>query len=209
VTDTKNNQQSARETDAIGLGQRIRKARLLANLTLQEVADSAGVSRSLMSQVERGLASPSIATLRNLANAIGITVATLFYSDNGNGSDADAGTADVKGRRLVVRKSERKRLALPKSRVKYELLTPDLTRKVEFLWVTYAPGDVAPYAAAGHEGEENAVCIEGTLVVVIDGQEYILNAGDSISFDCSRPHRTENRSDAPAVVISAITPPSF
>jgi quercetin dioxygenase-like cupin family protein len=60
-----------------------------------------------------------------------------------------------------------------------------------------------------HPGEENAVCLEGSVVVTIDGQDFVLNEGDSISFDSGRPHQVENRTDERAVLVSAITPPSF
>jgi quercetin dioxygenase-like cupin family protein len=60
-----------------------------------------------------------------------------------------------------------------------------------------------------HPGEENAICLEGTVVVTIDGQEFTIAKGDSISFDSGRPHQVENRSTKRAVLISAITPPAF
>ena len=44
-----------------------------------------------------------------------------------------------------------------------------------------------------HPGEENAVCLEGSVVVTIDHQEFVLTDGDSISFDSGRPHQVENR----------------
>ena len=192
----------------VALGQKIRSTRIAAELTLQQVAEHAGVLRSLMSQVERGLANPSIATLRNIAAAMGVPVASMFY-DPAPVTPRAAQTADASGRSLVVRRDERKRLQLPKSRVKYELLTPDFNRQVEFLWIEYGPGDVTPYSPLGHKGEENAICLKGSIVVTIEEQEFVLTEGDSISFDCLRPHRVENRSSATAIVVSAITPPSF
>jgi quercetin dioxygenase-like cupin family protein len=60
-----------------------------------------------------------------------------------------------------------------------------------------------------HPGEENAVCLDGSVVVTIDRQEFVLTEGDSISFDSGRPHQVENRTEKRAVLVSAITPPSF
>ncbi len=193
------------EQEMVELGRKIRKLRLQAGMTLQSLARLVGVSQSLISQVERGLASPSITTLRRLAGALGVPIAALFLGDEG----ASGGETDSLGRRLIVRRAERKRLHVPRSKVGYELLTPDLNRKIEFLWIEYEPGSATHPAPMAHPGEENAVCLDGSVVVTIDEQEFVLTEGDSISFDSGRPHRVENRTDARAVLISAITPPAF
>jgi len=187
------------------VGRKIRVRRLQAGLTLQSLARAVGVSQSLISQVERGLASPSITTLRRIAAALDVPIAALFLGDD----VASHGETDRLGRRLVVRRAERKRLHVPRSKIGYELLTPDLNRKVEFLRIQYEPGSVTHPAPMSHPGEENAVCLEGSVVVTIDGHDFVLNEGDSISFDSGRPHQVENRTDKRAVLISAITPPSF
>jgi hypothetical protein len=59
----------------------------------------------------------------------------------------------------------------------YELLTPDLNRKIEFLWVEYTAGSVAHPEPMSHPGEENAVCLEGSVIVTVEGQEFILQRG--------------------------------
>jgi transcriptional regulator with XRE-family HTH domain len=193
------------EQEMLEVGRKIRVRRLQAGLTLQSLARAVGVSQSLISQVERGLASPSITTLRRIAAALDVPIAALFLGDD----VASHGETDRLGRRLVVRRAERKRLHVPRSKIGYEHLTPDLNRKVEFLRIQYEPGSVTHPAPMSHPGEENAVCLEGSVVVTIDGHDFVLNEGDSISFDSGRPHQVENRTDKRAVLISAITPPSF
>jgi transcriptional regulator with XRE-family HTH domain len=190
--------------DAVELGRRIRRIRLERRLTLQTVAGLARVSQSLISQVERGLASPSISTLRRIAGALDVPIAELFV-----GGEVSEDESDRAGRRLVVRRHERKGLNVPRSKVEYELLTPDLRGRIEFLWIEYEPGSITHPDPMSHPGEENAVCLEGSVVVTIDHQEFVLTAGDSISFDSGRPHQVENRTDERAVLVSAITPPSF
>jgi transcriptional regulator with XRE-family HTH domain len=190
--------------DALELGRRIRRIRLERRLTLQAVAGLARVSQSLISQVERGLASPSISTLRRIAGALDVPIAELFV-----GGEVSEDESDRAGRRLVVRRHERKGLHVPRSKVDYELLTPDLNRKIEFLWIEYEPGAITHPDPMAHPGEENAVCLEGSVVVTIDRQEFVLTEGDSISFDSGRPHQVENRTEKRAVLVSAITPPSF
>ena len=193
------------EQEMLEVGRKIRARRQQAGLTLQKLATAVGVSQSLISQVERGRASPSITTLRRIAAALDVPIAALFLGDE----VPSPGETDRLGRRLVVREAERKRLHVPRSKIDYELLTPDLNRKVEFLWIQYEPGSVTHPTPMAHPGEENAVCLEGSVVVTIDGQDFVLNEGDSISFDSGRPHQVENRTDERAVLVSAITPPSF
>jgi transcriptional regulator with XRE-family HTH domain len=193
------------EGEAVELGRAIRVLRLERALTLSAVAQAASVSPSLISQVERGLATPSISTLRRIAGALGVPIAALFLGDGG----ASDGESDSAGRRLVVRRDERKGLHVPRSKVVYELLTPDLNRKVEFIWIEYEPGAVTHPEPMSHPGEENAVCLEGSVIVIIEEQEFALSEGDSISFESGRPHQVENRSNDRAVLVSAITPPAF
>jgi transcriptional regulator with XRE-family HTH domain len=192
------------DPDVLELGPRIRTLRLERGLTLQAVAEVARVSQSLISQIERGLASPSINTLRRIAGALDVPIAALFL---GGGMSDDE--SDRAGRRLVVRRHERKGLHVPRSKVVYELLTPDLNRRIEFIWIEYKPGAITHAEPMSHPGEENAVCLEGSVVVTIENQEFVLAEGDSISFDSGRVHQVENRSRRRAVLVSAITPPAF
>lgn len=193
------------DAESIAFGQKIRSLRRAANMTLQDLASVVGVSQSLISQVERGRASPSITSLRRIAAALDVPVAALFL----DGAPRSNGETDRAGRRLVVRRDERKSLRVPPSRVAYELLTPDLSRQIEFIWIEYEAGSVTHPEPMSHPGEENAICIEGSVVVTIDGEDFTLNEGDSISFDSGRPHHVVNRAEDRAVLISAITPPTF
>lgn len=199
---------SGREHDAeaLELGSKIRALRHRAGLTLEALARAAGVSPSLVSQVERGLASPSITTLRRIAGVLDVPIAEFFV---GGRAEAANGEVDRSGRRVVVRRHERKGLHVPRSGVVYELLTPDLNREIEFLWIVYEPGSLTHPVPMSHPGEENSVCLEGSVVVTIDGEEFVMNEGDSISFDSGRPHQAENRTDRRAVLVAAITPPAF
>jgi transcriptional regulator with XRE-family HTH domain len=193
------------DPEALQLGQKIRSLRMASGGTLESLASSVGVSKSLISQVERGLASPSITNLRRIAAALNVPVAALFVEHPSSAGD----NRDRYGRQIVVRRAGRKGLHIPRSRVVYELLTPDLARKIEFIWIEYEPGSVTHPEPMSHAGEENALCLEGSVVVTIEGEEFQLDEGDSISFDSGRPHQVENRSDRKAVLVSAITPPSF
>ncbi len=178
------------------LGERIRFYRKSKKFTGQELARRAGISRSLVSQVEKDSANPSIETLRKIAFALEIPIALLFEE-----------TIPPDG--ILVRKSNRKILKVPKSNLVYELLTPDLNRKIEFIWIEIEPGKQIEPVAFAHEGEECSIVIEGEYNLWIGDKEYVMTEGDSISFDSSIPHKLANLGSKKVVLITAITPPSF
>jgi len=182
------------------LGGTIRALRQERQLSTVALAKACGVSTSLISQVERGLTSPSLDVLWAVARALEVPIGTFFQ-----GSEAEdaAGKAPV-----VVRADQRKKLGVNSTLI-YELLTPDLRHQIEFIWVEFRPGVEGPLAPFTHPGEEQMVVIQGEMHFWVDGEEYVLQAGDCITIDAARPHRAGNRSDAPAIVIAAITPPSF
>ncbi len=168
------------------------------------LANACGVSTSLISQVERGLTSPSLDVLWAIARALDVPIGT-FFQEEGDiaGPEESQGPGAV-----VVRLDHRKKLGVNSSLV-YELLSPDLRHQIELVWVEFGPGVEGPLAPFSHPGEEQMVVIRGEMHFWVDGVEYVLQAGDCITIDASRPHRAGNRSDVPAIVIAAITPPSF
>lgn len=181
------------------LGQRIRHLRLERGLVAADLASRAGVSPSFLSQIERGVASPSLRVLQALANELETGLDALV--------DGDSSSA---GRRrqvaTIVRAGERKVLRRPTG-PDYQLLSPDLRGQIEFIWVELEPR--AESLLSRHEGEEQIVVLAGTLDVEVDGDDFRLEAGDAIRFDPAQPHRTINRGPVPAVYLSAGTPPSF
>jgi transcriptional regulator with XRE-family HTH domain len=197
------------------LGLRVRALRRSASMTTREVAAKAGVSASLVNQVETGKTSPSFSTLRRIAHALDVPLGE-FFSDGGPESApaqarhvAPSPPPPPPGESVViVRRDRRKRLQLPDSHVVHELLTPNLRWDVEFLWVELEPGH-PPLESMGHPGQESAIVIAGTMHVIVGEDEYVLETGDAISLDSSIPHRIENRGEETVIQISAITPPSF
>lgn len=189
-----------REDRLRDLGGTIRELRQERRLSTVALAKAAGVSTSLISQVERGLTSPSLDALWAIARALDVPIGTFFQGDaseEGSGRDP-----------VVIRAEHRKKLGV-NSTLTYELLSPDLRHEIEFIWVEFGPGVEGPLAPFTHPGEEQMVVIQGEMHFWVDGAEFILQAGDCITIDAAKPHRAGNRSDAPAVVIAAITPPSF
>ncbi|WP_327582987.1 XRE family transcriptional regulator [Nonomuraea sp. NBC_00507] len=189
--------------DAAALGGRIRELRKRAGLTLDSVADAAQISASLLSRVERGVAQPSLPTLRTIARALGVPIAALFEGED----RSTANEHDAAGRRLVVRHADRRRLKVPDSRIEYELMIPDLDGAVEVIWGSIPPGGGATLPSS-HPGEEVVVAFTGHVAVVVDDEEFLLAAGDTIRFDRSRPHRLHNPRATVAEFMLIVAPPS-
>ncbi len=175
------------------LGRRIRALRSERGLTLTGLAARVGITRSFLSSVERGVAYPSILVLRSISAALEVPVFLLFTAPESNG--------------IVVRKDARKVIRSPGSPVSYELVSPDLRRKIEMIIVRHKPG--VEYSAMSHEGEECALVIRGRVVITVADVDYELNEGDSIYYDSGLPHKARALGDEEAEIVSAITPPNF
>lgn len=132
------------------LGARIREERLLRRLTLETLSEKTGLSKSFLSQVERGLTEPSITSFKKISKEFGFSVVNLF-SINGKPNGKwryENAVLDHAERKFayvenveVVRADKRKRLAPPGSRVMYDLLTPDMNRRLEMMYMKVAKGE--------------------------------------------------------------------
>jgi transcriptional regulator with XRE-family HTH domain len=183
------------EAAPTGLGARIRAARIQRGLSLGDLASAAQVSRSLVSQIERGVASPSIETVRRLASAMGVPVFTLFL--------------DAQGEQSIVRAGERRAVHYPGSAVTREILSPSLRGRMAVLWVTFPPGEQSSLQPVRHVGEECVVIVAGTLEVLIADRAIRLEKGDSMTFDSEAPHIFRNPTDVPVEAFVVISPPDL
>lgn len=177
------------------IGGKIRSIRASKGLSLKELAEKTNLTASFLSQIERDLAEPSITSLRNIAEALGVPIFFFLMDD--------------KKFNPVVRKEERKVLKLPKSNLVYELLSPDLNRQMELMIGRLAVGACSVEKPAGHPGEECILVLEGSMKVIVGNEEYLLEEGDSIYYFASMPHQLISCGDSELVYLSAITPPMF
>jgi transcriptional regulator with XRE-family HTH domain len=180
---------------AISLGHRIREIRAERGLTLTALADAAGLSTGLISQVERGLADPSLETLRRVAKVLDVPLFSLFHQDD---------AASV----AIVRKQRRTQVKSPDHDIVYSRISPG-GGKLEVLHGRLAPHcDSAPEPWA-HQSQECLVVLSGALIVEVAGQDYELDEGDSCYLDSTLPHRYRNPGDTYTEFIVSITPPSY
>lgn len=200
------------ENGELALGRKLRELRRGKGLTLQQVADQAGLSKGFVSQVESGTVNPSIASLKRIADVLDTPLAALFEDrQNGEGAGSTAGSpdSDSLGEIRVVRRNRRKMLVWPGAEGRQELLTPDLRCKLEVLLSVFEPGHPTNAEYYSHEGEEFGFILEGRFEVTVAGHTVVLEEGDSIYFPSHLPHRSRAVGDRPARTLWVITPPSF
>ena len=196
---TQNDSQRPRDStsDMNTIGQQLHDARTALGLSVQELAEISDISTGMISQIERGLANPSINTISKLAAALGLQLGIFFEP------------RPQTDKELVVRKNERRRIGIPDPNFVYELLVPDLKRTLEFVWVESAPGSTTEHAPFQHEGEECGLVLQGTLEVHLGNDVFVLEAGDSIIFNSRIPHWYRNLGTERVLSVWAVTPPTF
>ena len=167
------------------VGHRLRAERERLGISLRQLARRVGVSPSLVSQIELDRVNPSVSTLYAIVTELGMTMSDVF----GEARDEIA-PAPRDGDGLVERPETRPVINLA-SGVRWERLTPQSDRDIEFLYVVYPVGaaSCAEDALMTHRGKEYGYVISGTLGVRVGFEEYELGPGGSIAFDSSSPHR--------------------
>jgi len=198
----------------LSLGSKIRHHRKERGLTLTELAVQCQISPSFLSQIERDQANPSVGTLHTIAQVFGFSLATFFeepLTDNNDHRQFPNGpNPPPEPAAKVVAADRRKTLIYPGSGIRNELLSPDLQRAIQMMWVVIPPGADTGDEPLVHEGEECGVVLQGTVEIWVgDDEHYILGPGDAIYQKSTIPHRSRNIGDDDVIVVVAITPPSF
>ena len=188
------------------IGEQMRNFRLQAKLTLRELGAQADVSPSLLSQIENGKVNPSVMTLQSIAAALNAPVASFLPHQNalavgaglpmssGNGVATHAPPIESYVPQHVLRPHERSVLELMGG-VVWERLTNEAVDGVEFLEIYYEPHASSGPVLSNHLGREFGMVLEGVLTLQLGLEQYIMNAGDTIVFDSTVPHRLINNED--------------
>jgi transcriptional regulator with XRE-family HTH domain len=182
-------------TDAVDIGPRARALREAMDLSLRDLAERSGVSAPMLSQVERGETSPTLAVASRIAAGLELTLSQLLRLDEGDGV-------------TVVRSGERLEGGHADGH-RYEVLTPPLPgQRAEVSLHTLLPG-----AATGGPGDppmheagsrETAIVLKGVARLVCEGIAHDLEQGDAVTFDADLPHHFENPGRREAQFMSVI-----
>ena len=162
--------------NTLEVGSRIKLLRINQKRTLQEVADSCSLSKSMISKIENDKTIPSVATLVKIAAVLGTTVSGLLEQEAWN-------KAIVTSRKTAIEKlvkTEKGYMIFPYASEYHD-------KKMQpFLFVA-RKGEVIPHQLS-HEGEEFVFVVEGSMKMQIGDTEYILKTGDSLYFNALQKH---------------------
>ena len=178
----------------VSIGERIRYFRQLRGITLKKLAETVGITSSMLSQIERDLANPSLDTLRTISAALDVPLFRIFMDDTPQSTN-------------LVRPETRKHII--ENGVEYELLTPDMNSTIEFCPLKLESGCSTIDSAMSHKGEEVALVFKGTFSLSLDGVSYTLCEGDSILIPSLVKHVWTNIGKETAELVFAVTPPDF
>jgi transcriptional regulator with XRE-family HTH domain len=204
----------------LGIGEKLRAARLDQNLSLRELAARAEVSPSLLSQIETGKVNPSVRSLHSIADALSVPIDHFFPNENEN--EGEAGSVLTAGGGMTASEFRAMQLAEPAENldigfesqeraeespvmhltarptieleggVTWARLTPGPENGIEFLQICYEVSASSGKRMSHHVGREFGLILEGELLLELGFERYLLKAGDSIIFDSTTPHRLTN-----------------
>jgi transcriptional regulator with XRE-family HTH domain len=185
---------SAPAAEAPTIGPRIRALRDAMGFSLRHLSERSGVSAQMLSQVERGETSPTLAVATKIAAGLELTLSQLLRLDEGE----HVAVSRAGGRRRNARGGhsfEELTPPLPGQRadVSVHLLEPGATTGGRTDPPMHEPGS-----------RETAVVLAGTLALVVDGTRYELQADDGVTFDADLPHHFENDGEEPTRFIAVI-----
>jgi XRE family transcriptional regulator, regulator of sulfur utilization len=180
--------------DLPAVGGRVRALREAMGLSLRDLAARSGVSAPMLSQVERGETSPTLAVAGRIASGLELSLSQLLRLDErGQVAIVRAGEGRARARR--GHRTEELTPPLPGQRADVSLheLAPDAS--------TGGPGD-PPVHEPG--SRETAVVLEGEVSLVVDGERYLLGVGDSVTFDADLPHHFTNDGAEPTRFLAVV-----
>ncbi len=178
------------------LGERIKRKRETFHMQLNDLAKKVGISSSALSQIENAKASPSIITLKSIANNLHTTVGELI------------GENEVVTNNPLVKFSEKHFVEKNESGTALYLLSNHgNSKQMDVFLIEFQPGSDSKNIMKTHPGQEYCFVLKGELEIQFDERKYILKEKDSFYFNSNRVHAAHNNSDETTQVVWVITPP--
>lgn len=181
----------------LNVGEIIKTIRKNKKIMLKDVAKKCNISSSMLSQIEKGYANPSLSTLKSISTALNEPLFKFFIEPYKELPKIN-----------ILKKEDRKIITTKK--IKYELLSPEGTKNIEFMKMIFSKkNSETSNKPMAHKGEEVAVVLKGHVKLIFEDYFEILEIGDSVQIPALTPHKWVNLSDEESVVIFAVTPPEF
>lgn len=175
------------------IGKSIKKLRLQKGLTLEELASRSELSKGFLSQLERDLTSPSIATLEDILEALGSNLADFF--------------SDAKDEQITFGRNDF--FTSEKEDYSITWIVPNTQKNEMEPIMLELPAGGESFELAPHTGEEFGIVLEGSVVLICDGKRYPLRRGETFYLHGKTFHRLKNERKTPARVLWVSTPPLF
>lgn len=183
--------------ERIELGYEIQKLRRKQGLSLRGLSRSSGIAVSFLSSVEQGANNVSVAKLKTILDALGISLSEFFAQG-------------VAPPRIIYRKAELVEIAGPGKGISYrDVAAGRRGRNLQLLVEKYKKRADTGAELYRHTGEEAGVVVKGKLELTVESEVHVLEPGDAYYFDSVRPHRFRNIGRGELRVISVNSPPSF
>ena len=177
------------------IGEKLKRLRQANSLTQEELANRANLTKGFISQLERDQTSPSIATLRDILDIFGVSLADFFR--------------DISEERVVYPQSARIVTSNSTAGCQVEVLVPDAQgRMMDPVLVTIAAGESLPRQAP-HEGEEFGIVLKGTVNLLLDNLAHKVRQNECFYFSSDREHLITNIGKQEARIFWVVTPPIF
>lgn len=178
-------------------------------MSIRALADAVGMSPSMVSQIEKGTANPSVDTLASIVSALDLSLDGLLEAPAPEGDIERWGDAEQEDAAsvpsAVLRKSMRSQVGIAPG-VRLERLTATEIPGFDFTLVTYGAGAAScePDALIRHRGREFGLVLSGRLGATVGFDSFELEPGDAIRLDSSMPHRVWTIGDEPCVVLWSV-----
>lgn len=179
------------------LGTVLKQARLAKGMTLEDLSSECEYSKALLSRVENNSVSPSISSLTRISEALGLKLYDIFAS-----VDVDEP--------LILRRDKREKFAIMDGRYEIEFLTGAISNKtMQPMLVSLQSGTESSAGAEFHNGDEFLLILKGKAQVIVGENTYVLNAGDSIYFKSTLPHKLRSIGKTKTVSLAVTYPPYY
>jgi len=179
------------------IARKLKAYRLANRMTLKQLANEAGCTDAYLSQLERGLANPSITILKKVASALRMKVVDFFIEP------------EIAENDVVMRERERVNINFKEGEAKIQMLVRNIRdKRMQPFYTTIEPGGGSK-GSYSHIGEEFGIVLQGELEINLNGASYRLRKNESFYFSSQTPHSWGNPCKKRTVVIWVVSPPTW
>lgn len=180
----------------VDIGSKIRARRQSNGQTLKQLSEKVGCTSAYLSQIERGKVSPSIASLKKIAEALQAKISDFFVES-------------VANEPVVLSAKSRTLISLERWNAKIWSLVADPKNKRMHPFYTTIESGGGSHGTYSHVGEEFGIVLKGELTIELDGVMHLVKENESFYYSSSRPHNWTNPGDKETIVVWVISPPTF